>query len=122
MFNDDLTPSAAREKYRKDIQEKFPGEYHTMFGDRHVCPDYFWVFKFYHKWVRDTLGTYNEVDAYVKVVEFFNEYNSTTMNDNPIDESEAYAKVAQTEDGETCIGICDPFQRRVHKIIPQSGE
>ena len=122
MFNDDLTPSAAWEKHRKDIQEKFPGEYHTMFGDRHVCPDYFWVFKFYHKWVLDTLGTYDGVDAYVKVVEFVNEYNTTTMKDNPIDESEAYAKVAQTEDGETCIAICDPFQRRVHKIIPQSGE
>ena len=74
MFNDDLTPSAAWEKHRKDIQEKFPGEYHTMFGDRHVCPDYLWVFKFYHKWVLDTLGTYDGVDAYVKVVEFVNEY------------------------------------------------
>ena len=114
MFNDDLTPSAAWEKHRKDIQEKFPGEYHTIFGDRHFCPDYFWVFKFYHKWVLDTLGTYDGVDAYVKVVEFVNEYNSTTMKDNPIDKSEAYAKVPQTEDGETCIAICDPFQRRVH--------
>ena len=37
-------------------------------------------------------------------------------------DSELYAKVAQTEGGDACIAICDAFQRRVHKMVPQSGE
>ena len=62
------------------------------------------------------------MDAYVKIVEFVKEYNEKTTKNNPIDGNEMFAKVAQTEDGETCIAICDPFQRRVHKMIPQSGD
>ena len=122
MFEDDLTPSAAWEKHRKDIQEEFPDDYHTKLGDRHVCPDYFWTFNFYRKWIIETLGSYEGVDAYVKIVEFVKEYNEKTTKNNPIDGNEMFAKVAQTEDGETCIAICDPFQRRVHKMIPQSGD
>ena len=85
-----------------------------------MCPDYFWAFKFYRKWIQDTLGSYDGVDAYVKVVEFVKEYNEKKLQDTPIDGS--FAKVAQTQEGETCVAICDPFMRRVHKMIPQSGE
>ena len=122
MFEDDLTPSAAWEKHRKDIQEKFPDDYHTKFGDRHICPDYFWAFNFYRKWIINTLGSYEGVDAYVKITEFVKEYNDKTTKNNPCDGTDIFAKVAQTEDGETCIAICDPFQRRVHKIIPQAAD
>ena len=122
MFKDDLTPSAAWEKHRKDIQEEFPDDYHTKLGDRHVCPDYFWTFNFYRKWIVGTLGSYEGVDAYVKVVEHVKEYNEKTNRNYPSDGTATFAKVAQTEGGETCIAICDPFQRRVHKMIPQSGD
>ena len=122
MFEDDLTPSAAWEKHRKDIQEKFPDDYHTKLGDRHICPDYFWAFNFYRKWILNTLGSYEGVDAYVKIVDFVKEYNDRTATNNPSAGTDIFAKVAQTQDGETCIAICDPFQRRVHKIIPQSGD
>ena len=122
LFEDDLPPSAAWEVQRKKIQEKFPDDYAIKLGDRHICPDYFWAFKFYRKWIQDTLGSYDGVDAYLKIVAFVKEYNEKTMITNPLVSSESYAKVAQTGDGETCIAICDPFQRRVHKMIPQSGE
>ena len=92
------------------------------FGDGHICPDYFWVFKFYRKWIVDTLGSYDGVDAYVKIVQHIKVYNQKTLASDPLEEGELYAKVEQTEDGETCIAICDSFQRRVHKMIPQSGE
>ena len=46
MFSQDMTPSAAWEEHRKMIQEKYPDDYHLKFGDQHICPDYFWVFKF----------------------------------------------------------------------------
>ena len=41
---------------------------------------------------------------------------------NPLEENVQYAKVAQSSDEETCIAICDSFQRRVHKMIPQAGD
>ena len=63
IFEDVLTPSAAWEVQRKKIQEKFPNNYAIKLGDRHICPDYFWAFKFYRKWIQDTLGSYDGVDA-----------------------------------------------------------
>ena len=122
MFSQVMRPSAAWEEHRKMIQENYPDDYQLKFGDRHICPDYFWVFKFYRKWITDTLGSYDGVDAYIKVVEHVKNYNEKTKSQEPLEEGEAYAKVEQTDDGETCIAICDPFQRRVHKMIPQSGE
>ena len=62
------------------------------------------------------------MDAYLKIVEFVKDYNDKTIKDNPSEDSEVYAKVAQTEGGDACIAICDAFQRRVHKMVPQSGE
>ena len=122
MFEDDLTPSAAWEKHRKDIQENFPDDYHTKLGDRYICPDYFWAFNFYRKWIIDALGSYEGVDAYVKIVEFIDKYNEEHTKNDTSEKGELFAKVAQTENGETCIAICDPFQKRVHKMIPQSGD
>ena len=55
LFEQDFTPSAAWEHHRKNIQEEFPEDYNLKFGDRHLCPDYFWAFKFYRKWIQDTL-------------------------------------------------------------------
>ena len=65
-----MTPSAAWEQHRKRVQEKFPEDYPIKFGDRHICPDYFWVFNFYRKWITDKLGSYDGVDAYAKIVYF----------------------------------------------------
>ena len=120
LFEQDFTPSAAWEHHRKNIQEEFPEDYNLKFGDRHLCPDYFWAFKFYRKWIQDTLGSYDGVDAYVKVVEFVKEYNEKKVKDTSLDEH--HAKVAQTIEGQTCVAICDPFMKRVHKYIPQAGE
>ena len=121
LFEQDYTPSAAWEQHRKTIQEQFPDDYYLKLGDRHICPDYFWAFKFYRKWIQEKLGSYEGVDAYVKVVNFVNEYNDLKSMDAD-DDDIPYTKVSQTDDGETCVAICDPFMRRVHQLIPQSGD
>ena len=122
LFEQDFTATAAWEQHRKKIQEQYPEDYAMKFGDRHLCPDYFWVFKFYRKWIQDTLGSYDGVDAYVKILQFVEEYNEKNLKDFPKIDANSFAKVAQTKDGETCVAICDPFMKRVHKMIPQSGE
>ena len=78
LFEQDFTATAAWEQHRKKIQEQYPEDYAMKFGDRHLCPDYFWVFKFYRKWIQDTLGSYDGVDAYVKILQFVEEYNEKT--------------------------------------------
>ena len=80
------------------------------------------MFNFYRKWITDKLGSYKGVYAYIKIVEFVKSYNKTTNTNNHAEGSASCAKFAQTIDGEMCIAICDPLQRRVHKLIPQSGE
>ena len=122
LFEQDFTPTAAWEQHRKKIKEQYPDDYALKFGDRHLCPDYFWVFKYYRKWIQDTLGSYDGVDAYAKVVEFVNKYNEDKVKDFPGDVDKSFAKVAQTVEGETCVVICDQFMQRVHKMIPQSGD
>ena len=86
LFEEDLTPSAAWEQHRKNIQMKYPEDYSMKFGDRHICPDYFWVFRFYRKWIGDTLGSYDGVDAYMKTVKFVKDYNEKTKASDPLDE------------------------------------
>ena len=40
----------------------------------------------------------------------------------PIPDGENYSLIAQTDSGETVAVVCNPFMRRVHQYIPQSGE
>mgnify|MGYP006975453329 CR=1 FL=1 len=44
------------------------------------------------------------------------------MKDFPLPDGESYAKITQTEDGQTVAVICNPFMRRVHHIIPHSAD
>ena len=113
-----MTPFAAWDQHRKRFQERFPEDYAFEFGDRHICPDYFWVFNFYRKWITDKLGSYKGLYVYIKIVEFVKSYNETTNTNNHAEGSVSCAKFAQTIDGEKCIAISDPLKRRVHILIP----
>ena len=75
LFKQDMTPSSAWEHHRKMIQEEFPDDYYLKFGDRHICPDYFWAFKFYRIWIVETLGSFDGVDAYLEIVDHVKSYN-----------------------------------------------
>ena len=37
-------------------------------------------------------------------------------------DGEYYARIAQSDQGQTVVAIVDPFMRRVHQVIPQSAE
>ena len=36
--------------------------------------------------------------------------------------NEILAKIGQTEDGETCVAICDKLNKRCHENLPQAGD
>ena len=49
-------------------------------------------------------------------------FKTECKSENPLVDGKDYAMIAQTEDGESVVVICDPFMHRVHSMVPQSGE
>ena len=57
------------------------------------------------------IGSSNGVDS----------FDRKCRNQFPLPETEFYADIAQTPQGQTVAVIIDPFMRRVHQTIPQCG-
>ena len=55
------------------------------------------------------------------MIAFIEKYEEKCQNEEKLPDGEKYASVEQVE-GETIIVIVDPFMRRVHKYVPQSGD
>ena len=62
LFEQDLTPSAAFYAHQHNIKKRNPDNCHILLGDRRICPDLFWPFKFYHKWIIEKLESYDGID------------------------------------------------------------
>ena len=69
-----------------------------------------------------TVGSRDGVDAYQRAEELVRQYDSTCKQSPPLPENKYYAKIAQSEDGETSVVIVDNFMQRVHGIVPQAGD
>ena len=82
----------------------------------------FWVYKFYRQFLDKQIGSRDGVDVIEKSEQLINKFNADCKAEHPLPDGKSYAKLAQTEDGETCVVICDPFMHRVHTMVPQSGE
>lgn len=122
LFEQDLTPAAAWKAHRDKIIQENPDTYHIILGNRQICPDYFWPFKFHRKWITSKLGDFQGIDAYRRVKEYIDKYEEKCQIEEKLPNGEKYARVEQTPDGQTCIVIVDAFMRRVHKMVPQSGD
>ena len=122
LFEDDLTASAAWDKHRKKIKDENPDSWPILLGDRSICPDYFWCFYFYQQWCRSRLGTRDGIDAVEKLEDFVRGHNKKLNQGTGLEKPTEFIKTEQSPSGETVIVICDPFMRRVHAVIPQSGD
>ena len=65
-------------------------------------------------------GSLDGVDAFKRAEETVNNFNSQCQKQTGAEHT--FAKIEQTPAGETVVAIVDPFMRRVHEVIPQSGE
>ena len=122
MFHQGFTASTAHAEMRRMIRAEFPENWPEKFADRSILPSRFWSFYWHRLWTDKTIGSRDGVDAYEKVVEVVTEFDRMCKAESPLLEKESYAKIAQSNDGETVVAIVDPFMRRVHKIIPQAGD
>ena len=122
MFMSGFSPSGAHAEMKRRIRARCPDDWHVMYGDRSVLPSVFWVFYWNRRYTDTYVGSRDGIDCYVKASEVIEEYNSKCMKDFPLPDGESYAKITQTEDGQTVAVICNPFMRRVHHTIPQSAD
>ena len=122
MFKDGLTPSAAHAERRGMIKAEFPDTWQEVCADRSRLPSIFWVYDWQRQWLDRTVGSRDGIDAYNRAVEIVNNFDCSCKKDFPLPEGQYYAKIAQSDEGETVIAIVDPFMHRVHKTVPQCGE
>ena len=117
-----LTASAAWHAFRDEIKENNPDNFHILFGNRRVVPDYFWPHKFFAKWIEDKIGSFGGVDGFQKLKTFVEDFDKKNQEIEKLPGDQKYAAIEQTEEGETIVVIIDRFMRRVHSMVPQSGD
>ena len=122
MFRDGLTPGAAQAERRRQIKADYPDTWPEVFADRSRLPGWFWVYYWHRLWLDSTIGSRDGVDAFQKAETMVHQFDEECKQEFPLDEGEYYSRIAQSPSGETVIVIVDPFMRRVHSTIPQSGE
>ena len=66
-------------------------------------------------------GSLDGVDAYGKAQQIVTDFNLKCQLQTGETDT-IYAKIEQTDTGESVVAVVDPFMRRVHQVIPQSGE
>ena len=92
-------------------------EWYSMSGDRSVCPDKRYVDNLWTRLHLLKKGTMYGPDSFVRADQWVREYNSK--------HGKELAVVKQMElNGRMEMFACvvDPFQRRAHKILQQSGD
>ena len=122
MFNLGLTPSAAHAERRRELKVKYPDTWPEVSADRSRLPSLFWVYEWHRKCMDITIGSRDGIDAYEKAENVIKKFDLECKKDFPLPDGEYYAKIVQTDSGETVIAIVDPFMHRVHTTVPQSGE
>ena len=122
MFKQGLTPSTAHAEMRRQIKEEFPESWPEKFADRSTLPSIFWSYYWHREWTDKTIGSRDGVDAFEKAIDMVKDFDENCKKDFPLAEGEHYARIAQSKQGQTVVAIVDPFMRRVHQTIPQSGE
>ena len=122
MFQQGFSPSTAHAEMRRSIKAQFPDSWPEKFADRSKLPSIFWSYYWHRQWMDKIIGSREGVDAFEKAVDMIKEFDKNCKEEFPLPDGECYAKIAQSEQGQTVVAIVDPFMRRVHHTIPQCGE
>ena len=117
-----MSVRSAQQERRRFIKENFPETWPQVFADKSRLPNIFWVHSHFRKFMDNAFGSKDGIDAFQKAKEIVENFNARCQKEYPLEKNKNYARIAQTDSGETVIAIADPFMQRVHGIIPQSGE
>ena len=122
MFQAGISPSSAHIERKRYIKSQFPDSWPKLFANRSQVPSTFWVYKVHRQFMDQTVGSKDGVDAYQRAEELVKQYDITCKQSYPLPDNKYYAKIAQSEDGETAVVIVDNFMHRVHGTVPQAGD
>ena len=122
LFSQGLLPGSAHARRKQFVKAEYPDSWPLQFADRSIVPSIFWVYKWHRQYIDRTVGSRDGIDAYEKAEEIIKTYDSECKKSHPLCGDKCYARIAQSEEGETAIVIVDPFMHRVHQTMPQSGD
>ena len=122
QFSQGLLPGSAHARRKQFIKSEYPDSWPLQFADRSVLPSIFWVYNKHRQFMDKAVGSRDGIDAYEKAEELIKEYDTECKKTDPLPGNKCYARIAQSEEGETAVVIVDPFMYRVHNNMPQSGD
>ena len=114
LFEEGYTPSTARKEYIAYLKEKLgEAEYFEISSKSSVNPKDGFIFNQYTKYLK-RFGTINGPDTYFKSVELIEKINERAQ--------EKIASIRQLDCGTVEVAVCDQLMKRVHTLVPQSGD
>ena len=122
MYQEGFTNSKAHREMKRQLRVEYPESLPQKFADKSKLPSSFWCYYWHRLWTDQTIGSRDGVDDKEKAVEMVKDFDEKCKKEFPLPDGECYAKIAQSGQGQTVVAIVDPFMRRVHQVIPQSGE
>ena len=81
---------------------------------RSINPDRNYVFRLHTTYWSNKFGTINGPEAFIKAKEFIDDYNEKA--------GDTVATIKQLDNGGVVVCVVDNFMRRVHSVVPQSGQ
>ena len=85
-----------------------------MSSKRSINPDKNYIFRLHTSYWSNKFGTINGVDAYIKAKQFIDNYN--------VKAGDTVASIKQLDNGSVVVCVVDKFMKRVHSVVPQSGQ
>ena len=121
LFESGFSPSGAHSEVKREMKSQ-SSDWPKLFADRSIVPSIFWVYYWHRNWLESRLGSKDGITVFEKAEEMVRNYNQKCKADYPDEKVDYYAKISQTPQGETVVTVVNPFMRRVHRTIPQSGD
>ena len=114
LFKNDHSAASAYQDYKNHLMREHGNNFVKISADRAIMPDYKWVFSFHSIFIKEQFGKINSPEAYQKAVAKVKEYNDKR--------EEVLCTIEQLDDGEVIVAVCDQLSKRVHQVLPQSGD
>ena len=114
LFESGLTPSRAKKAFEEELKLKYGNQWLEVSSKRSINPDKNYIFRLHTSYWSNKFGTINGVDAYIKAKQFIDNYN--------VKAGDTVASIKQLDNGSVVVCVVDKFMKRVHSVVPQSGQ
>ena len=114
LFESGLTPSRAKKAFEEELKLQYGNKWLEISSKRSINPDRNYVFRLHTSYWSNKFGTINGPEAFIKAKEFIDDYNKKA--------GDTVATIKQLDNGGVVVCVVDHFMRRVHSVVPQSGQ